>query len=522
MENSKLKRNIKPFNGEKYSVWKFRIRALLSEIDVISVIDEEVPATRSQEWITKNCIAKSTIVEYLEDSYLGFAKEEITAKYIFKNLDAFYERKSLATQLALRKQLLSLKLHGDTPLIKHFTIFEDLIMELLAAGAKLEETDKVSHLLLTLPATYDGVITAIETLSEDNLTHPVFVKTRLLDHEVKLKTESRDTSMKVLQIKNKNEIFKRKRNENTYITNNYPHKNYNHKAKRKIHFLKCHHCGRKGHVKNDCFYFKRVNKSKVSDRSRTVQSVVMTEPTTADEQPRFAFMAGKNEKSIHNDRITFLLDSRVSDHIINRDDFFINYTILLIPIKISVAKVGEFITATKRGTIKVTSDMGIDGVLEDVLFCPEVPYNLLSVSKIQRAGLTIIFDQDGAHIFKDGKTLINERMIRTVTEKARAMLSGAKLEKVFWGEAVLTAVYLINLTPTKALKQSRTPFEMWHNRKPQIKCLRVFGSTVYVHNKTNKNKFDDKSWKGKQLADVLTKPLPSIAFKTHRAKMGLE
>ncbi|CAB3252695.1 unnamed protein product [Arctia plantaginis] len=433
MENSKLKRNIKPFNGEKYSVWKFRIRALLSEIDVISVIDEEVPATRSQEWITKNCIAKSTIVEYLEDSYLGFAKEEITAKYIFKNLDALYERKSLATQLALRKQLLSLKLHGDTPLIKHFTIFEDLIMELLAAGAKLEETDKVSHLLLTLPATYDGVITAIETLSEDNLTLG-FVKTRLLDHEVKLKTESRDTSMKVLQIENKNEIFKRKRNENTYITNNYPHKNYNHKAKRKIHFLKCHHCGRKGHVKNDCFYFKRVNKSKVSDRSRTVQSVVMTEPTTADEQPRFAFMAGKNEKNIHNDRITFLLDSGASDHIINRDDFFINYTILLIPIKISVAKVGEFITATKRGTIKVTSDMGIDGVLEDVLFCPEVPYNLLSVSKIQRAGLTIIFDQDGAHIFKDGKTLIN----------------------------------------------------------------------------------------GKQLADVLTKPLPSIAFKTHRAKMGLE
>lgn len=57
-----------------------------------------------------------------------------------------------------------------------------------------------------------------------------------------------------------------------------------------LHFSNCE---REGHVKNDCFYFKRVNKSKLSDRSRTVQSVAMTEPATSDDQPRFAFMAGK-------------------------------------------------------------------------------------------------------------------------------------------------------------------------------------------------------------------------------------
>lgn len=31
MENLKLKRNIIAFNGERYSVWKLRIRALLTE-----------------------------------------------------------------------------------------------------------------------------------------------------------------------------------------------------------------------------------------------------------------------------------------------------------------------------------------------------------------------------------------------------------------------------------------------------------------------------------------------------------
>lgn len=76
------------------------------------------------------------------------------------------------------------------------------------------------------------------------------------------------------------------------------------------------------------------------------------------------------------------------------------------------------------------------------------------------------------------------------------MISGAKIEKSFWGEAVLTATYLINLTPTKGLKQIKTPYEMWHDRKPKLKYLRVFGFTVYVHDKIKRTKFDDKSWKG--------------------------
>jgi hypothetical protein len=49
----------------------------------------------------------------------------------------------------------------------------------------------------------------------------------------------------------------------------------------------------------------------------------------------------------------------------------------------------------------------------------------------------------------------------------------------FWGEAVNTAVYLLNRAPTKSL-DSKTPFEAWHGRKPRVSHLKTFGCTASV------------------------------------------
>ena len=86
-------------------------------------------------------------------------------------------------------------------------------------------------------------------------------------------------------------------------------------------------------------------------------------------------------------------------------------------------------------------------------------------------------------------------MNRTLVEMVRSMLSDAKLPQRFWAEALSTAVYLSNRSPTKAV-QGMTPFEAWTKEKPAVGHLRVFGSDAYAHvPKEERRKLDSKAKK---------------------------
>ena len=65
---------------------------------------------------------------------------------------------------------------------------------------------------------------------------------------------------------------------------------------------------------------------------------------------------------------------------------------------------------------------------------------------------------------------VSERLNRTLVESARSMLIHAKMPLKFWAEAVNTAVYLHNWSPTSALKE-KTPFESWFGKKPNVSII---------------------------------------------------
>jgi transposase InsO family protein len=73
---------------------------------------------------------------------------------------------------------------------------------------------------------------------------------------------------------------------------------------------------------------------------------------------------------------------------------------------------------------------------------------------------------------------VAERKNRVLKEMVNCMLSVSGLSEGFWGEAMLTACYILNRVPNK--RNRVTPYELWHKRKPNLNYLKVWGCRVVV------------------------------------------
>ena len=86
-----------------------------------------------------------------------------------------------------------------------------------------------------------------------------------------------------------------------------------------------------------------------------------------------------------------------------------------------------------------------------------------------------------------------ERRNQMVVGMARSMLKAKELPGVFWGEAVTTAVYILNRTSTKGLSGG-TPYQHLNGSTPAVHHLRTFGCVAHVKVTTpNQRKLDDRS-----------------------------
>lgn len=412
-----IRNKIAAFDGSNFNNWKFRLHTLLDERDLSIYIENpladilskctdaaEKAAVKLKE---KKC--KSLIIQCIADSHLEYVKDKTSAKEVYDVLVSTFERRSTSGQLYLRKKLLTLKCNEGDSMENHFLVFDKIVRELKSTGAKMEQSDVVCHLLITLPKSFDSVVTALETINPNNLTIE-FVKSRLLD-EGRKKTVgagsgcSNSTDSVAMQ-----------------------------SVKRKYQ-IKCFKCGKLGHKKFQC---KSADKSYAESPKKqanwssangnelafvavgeqsdlTVCGATMVKATAVNattiqtKSVQAAANVKKSNSGIANysasKTMVWCVDSGATDHMVNSLEYFYSIEDLENPIEIAVAKSGVKLMATKIGTVKGTVHNGSECSVKNVLFVKDLSYNLFSIKRCEELGFKIVFDKATVSIMRENHVM---------------------------------------------------------------------------------------------------------------------
>ena len=73
---------------------------------------------------------------------------------------------------------------------------------------------------------------------------------------------------------------------------------------------------------------------------------------------------------------------------------------------------------------------------------------------------------------------VAERKNRTLKEMINSMLNSSGLPHNLWGEALLTANFILNIIPFK--NSNKSPYEVWKGRLPSYKMIKIWGCLAKV------------------------------------------
>lgn len=416
------------FDGSNFSNWKFRVNALLDEKELSIYVKKDL-ATICVGATTDDCAkhrrnekkCKSLLIQCIGDNHLEYVKDKEQAKEIFDTLQNVFERKSVAGQLCLRKKIMTMKFNDGDNIENHFLVFDKTVRELKSTGADLKDIDVVCYLLLSLPKSYDVLVTALETLDQDKLTLE-FVKGRLLDEYTKRIGNNSSSNIST----------------NDSVAMNA-----------KQFKFKCYKCGKVGHKKSECRKdsskpFNRNQKKEVHLSSQVNNDLAFVANTNFDDNGTFS---GKS-KMIKNNQYTtvkWYLDSGATDHMTNNIDIFNCLVKMQTPITIAVAKNDVTLSALRKGDVNGllhSNGKFIKCRLENVLFVENLKCNLLSIRKMEEAGMKIIFD----------------RGVATVHHKGNIIAVANRNEKLYEMELLLEKKEFVGVSVAV------NDMELWHHR----------------------------------------------------------
>ncbi|KAG6487034.1 hypothetical protein ZIOFF_055615 [Zingiber officinale] len=431
----------------------------------------------------------------------------------------------------------------------------EIVNQIKSCGDTIEDKRVVGKMLRSLPSKFDHVAAAIEESKDLSKITMYELTGSLLAHEQRINrssdslTEQAFESKQVPKSKYNNKGKWRNNNRENKQSQNSDNnggciicKKTNHVSKDCFH--KCKRCKIPNHSQRDC-WFQNKEKNKGKEEAKFSNET--------KEEILFYSSANQPSKSV------WYLDSGCSNHMTGNHDTFVkldpNITSQIIlgdgSQKSGKGK-GDIAVQTKEGQEKLITDvlyvpelshnlLSVGQLMEknfsflfddgrcqifdktnkvivtniemkNKTFSLTMPLVEDRALKVDNAELT---DRGGEYLsnpfseyckangikrqlttsYTPQQNGVAERKNRTIVEMARSMLKYKGIPNLYWAEAVHTAAYIMNRSPTKAV-HNMTPYEAWHKKKPVVDHFKIFGSLAYaLLPSQRREKFDSKGQK---------------------------
>ena len=363
------------FNGSNFTLWKMKIRAILMKDNCLAAIGERpTEITNDGEWnkIDGNAVANLHLA--LADGVLSSVAEKKTAKEIWDTLTKLYEAKSLHHKIFLKRRLYTLRMAESSSVTDHCNTINTLFSQLTVLGYKIDETERAELLLQSLPDSYDQLVI---NLTNNILTdYLVFndVAAAVLEEESRRKNrEDRLASSQQAEALS----MTRGRSMERGPSGSHNHGRSKSRSKKNI---KCYCCGKKGHVKSECWLNKKSGGNKAPESSSSQGCVASTSDdgevlysegnTAAEGRKRFADV--------------WLLDSAATWHMTSRREWFHKYE----PVSGGSVFMGNdhALEIAGIGTIKIKMHDGTIRTIQEVRHVKGLKKNLLSLGQLDDLG----------------------------------------------------------------------------------------------------------------------------------------
>ena len=416
-----------PLNEKNYATWKVQIKMHLMKDDLFGIVKgrEVAPSTDTtavRKFELRRDRALATIVLAVEPKLLYLIGDPTDPSVVWQKLQDTFQKKSWANKFRLKRKLYSMKLKPGDDLQVHLKTFVEIFEELAVIGDPIQDEDRVINLLASLPDDYSTLVTALEAM--EKVPSWESVTERLLHEENKIKGDRSCSSVR----SNPRPI---QENEKSLVT----------KQKRSKP-VKCFECNKTGHVKKDCYIFiERCKKKKENyDKNhgyKGKQSLVVKGQDSDDEVTLFVSAVATGDTNTDS----WLLDSGASQHMCNNKELFSNLVNICTSVKVEVGD-GRSLTAVGQGSVVLKVNLPNNKVetriLNNVLYVPDLAYNLISVSQVTLGGKVTNFYENSCKILnKKSKLLavgkkLGKLYVLDCFQKAVAQCSNVISDEILW------------------------------------------------------------------------------------------